>query len=157
MAFGLSSILGALGLKSGGSKFLFGAPEQERQFQRFTPDQQSALDQLLQQGLQDTDLSGVEDLARKRFQEQTIPSIAERFTAMGAGGQASSAFQSAHGRAGSDLEAQLAALRPQAGFQKLGMGLTPRFDTGFTPAQPGLAQGLSGGIGRLLPLLLKLL
>jgi len=168
MALGLGSILGllggglglggaALGLgKKGISKFLSGTPGQEQQFQKFTPDQQSALDQLLQQGLGETDFGGIEDLARKRFSEDTIPSIAERFTAMG-GGQRSSAFESSLGRAGSDLEAQLAALRPQMGMQKLSMGMQPRFDTGYTPGSPGAMQGLGGSLGSILPMLLKLL
>ena len=164
--FGLGSILGLLGGgvlgglglgTSGGRKMLFGQGERERQFQRFTPEQEDVLNQLLQQGSQAAGGTGMEDLARKRFQEETIPSLAERFTSMGAGGQRSSAFQSAIGRAGGDLEAQLASLGQQRGMQQLGMGLTPRFDTGYSPATQGLLGGAAGSIGSTLPLLLQLL
>jgi len=90
MAFGLGNILGILGGggiggaltgmgTKGVGKFLLGDPEREKQFQRFTPEQQASLDQLLQQGME-AGTGGIEDLARKRFQEETIPSIAERFT-----------------------------------------------------------------------------
>ena len=165
MAFPLSALLGLLGGgaiggtllggKKSMSKLFMGEPERERQFQRFTPEQQSALDQLLKQGMESTDISGIEGLARKRFEEETIPSIAERFTAMG-GGQRSSAFQSTLGRAGSDLEAQLAALRPQLGMQKLGMGLQPRFETAYQPSQPGMLQTGATSLASLLPMLMLL-
>lgn len=171
MAFGLKHVLGLLGLgglgglaasagKIGGkgfSSFLKGDPEKERQFQRFTPEQQDVLSNLLRQGAEETNISGLENLARKRFQEETIPSIAERFTAMGAGSQGSSAFQSSLGRAGSDLEAQLGALRSQQGMQKLGLGLQPSFETAFSPATPGFLQGGSQALLQSLPMLLKFL
>ena len=147
-------LLGGMG-KKGVSKFLMGDPAKEKQFQRYTPEQQGVLDQLMQQGQQNMDFSGVENLAKKRFHEETIPSIAERFTSMG-GGQRSSAFESSLGRAGSDLEAQLAALKPQFGSQQLQMGLQPRFDTGYQPASGGLLQGGMGSLASILPLLLKL-
>ena len=163
MAFPLAAILGLLGggagllggaVAEGGkgiSKFMMGDPAQEKQFQRYTPEQQSVLDQLLQQGQQETDFSGIEELAQKRFQEDIIPSLAERFTSMGSGGgQRSSAFKSALGRSGSDLSAQLGGMRSQFGMQKLGMGLQPRFDTAFSPASQG---ALSGGLPALMSLL----
>jgi len=143
----------AFGSSGVGSNFLFGQPEKEQQFQKFTPEQQSALDQLLQQGLQSSDISGIEGMARKRFEEETIPTLAERFTSMGSGGQRSSAFQSALGRAGSDLESQLAALKPQIGMQQLGMGLQPRYDIGYKPASQGALSGLLPALAQLLPLL----
>lgn len=59
----------------------------------------------------------IEQRARQQFQEQTIPSIAQRFTNMGQGAQSTGAFRNALGRAGSDLESQLAALRSQYGLQ----------------------------------------
>ena len=145
----IASLLGGKGL----SKLFLGDPAKEQQIQRFTPEQQSTLDQLMQQGQEQTGMDGVEGLARKRFQEDTIPSLAERFTSMGAGGQRSSAFESSLGRAGSDLEAQLAALRQQGGMQKLGLGLQPRFDTGYSPASQGLFGAGASSLMSLLPLL----
>jgi len=137
------------------SQFLFGKPAEEKRFQRYTPEQESALNQLLQQGLQGADFGGIEDIARKRFQEETVPTLAERFTSMGAGGQRSSAFESALGRAGSDLESQLAGLRGQFGMQQLGMGLQPRFESAYMPSQPGMAQGGLQALMQILPMLLK--
>ena len=46
----------------------------------------------------------------RQFYEQTVPTLAERFTALG-GGQRSSAFQGALGRAGGNLALDLAANR----------------------------------------------
>ena len=168
MALPLGAILGLLGGggalggmmaggKGGMSKFMFGDPAKTQQFQRFTPEQQSIMDQLMQQGAENMDFSGVEGLAKKRFEEDTIPSIAERFTSMGSGGaQRSSAFESSLGRAGSDLEAQLAALKPQFGAQQLQMGLQPRFDTGFSSATSGFGQQMGESLMQLLPLLMQL-
>jgi hypothetical protein len=58
------------------------------------------------------DYGPIAEQARRQFATRTIPSIAERFTAMG-GGQRSSAFQGALGSAASDLESQLAAGQSQ--------------------------------------------
>ena len=132
--------------------FFEGSPEQDIRQPRFTEEQEDILNQLLQQGGQNMDFSGIEDLAQKRFQEETIPSLAERFTSMGAGGQRSSAFQSSIGRAGSDLQAQLAALKPQFGMQQLQMGMQPRFNTTQQQARPGVNQALM----QMLPLLLSM-
>jgi len=51
----------------------------------------------------------------------------------------------------------LAALGSQQGMQQLGMGLQPRFETGFQPATQGLLGGGAGSIMQVLPMLLKLL
>jgi hypothetical protein len=59
--------------------------------------------------------------ARKQFQQSTIPSIAERFA--GAGGLNSSALVGQLGKAASDLEGKLAALRSQYGLEQAGMGI----------------------------------
>lgn len=144
---GLSGLLGGGGMmgKSGGAK----------QFQRFNPQQLSALQQLLSGGMQNADFGGIESRARKQFGEQTIPGLAERFTAMG-NGQRSSAFQGALGQAGSDLESQLGALRSQYGMQQLGMGLTPQFENVMMPRRAGgLETGMSS-LASLLPLLMFL-
>lgn len=59
----------------------------------------------------ETDFGPIEERARRQFQTQTIPTLAERFTALG--GQRGSGFQGVLGRAASDLESQLAGLRSQ--------------------------------------------
>lgn len=127
--------------------FLFGKPEREQREQFYTPEQQSVLDMLLGQGMQNADFSGIENRELSRFNKETIPSIAERFTSMGSGGQRSSAFQGALGGAASDLGERLGALRSQYGLQQLGYGLGRRFQTIHRPRTPGfLEQILPGAI-----------
>jgi len=143
----------ALGGEGGGlGSFFLGDPAREKQFQLQTPEQQAVLDQLLQQGSEGFGTDKIEALARKRFSEETIPSLAERFTAMG-GGQRSSAFQSALGRAGSDLESQMGALGQQGALQQLMLGLQPRFSTLFSPPSQGALGGGASSLMSLLPLL----
>lgn len=141
--------------------FQYGTPGHVQQFPRFAPEQEAAMRSLLGgglQGLSQTDLSfePIAERARKQFREETIPGLAERFTALG-GGQRSSAFGQQLGRAGSDLESQLAALGSQYNLQKFGaltnlsrLGLEPAYETTYFPAQPGayqmFAQGAAQGI-----------
>lgn len=149
----------------GGLKNFFGGQPAQTQFlQRFNPQQQQALSQILQQalgGLQNPS-QGFEPIAqqaRTQFQTQTIPGLAERFTAMG-GGQRSSAFQGALGSAGSALEQALAAQQAQYGLQRggqlqqlLGFGLTPQYESLYHQRQPGLLESSASGLAQLLPLL----
>lgn len=131
---------------------MLGKPEQTTRLPIFTDEQLGALNDLLQMGLggikgQQFDFAPIEQRARTQFQQQTIPSIAERFTALG--GQNSSGFQQALGQAGAGLEQSLAALRSQYGLQErdnlfkmLGIGLTPQYESLFRPASPGFLQNL---------------
>jgi hypothetical protein len=100
--------------------------------------------------------------ARTQFQTQTIPGLAERFTALG--GQNSSAFQGALGQAGAGLEEGLAAQGSQYGLQQnaqlqnlmkilLGISSQPGFENLVFGGQPGAFQGAAQGAGQLLPLL----
>lgn len=144
----LGSGLGALGGLGGG----FGGKKPRiGQEQMYTPEQRAALNTLLSQGLAGVDYEPLAAGARKSFQETTIPSIAERFTSMGSGAQRSSGFQSALGRAGSDLETQLAGLKAQLGMQKLGFGLTPQFQNYYQPEQQGMLQGALQGLTSMMP------
>lgn len=117
----------------------------------------------------------IEQQARTQFNTQTIPTLAERFTAMGGqGGQRSSAFQSALGRAGSDLEQGLAALKaqyamPYQGQQLqllqalMGGALQRPNENVYFPKQPSawgsffgnLVGGAARGASSLAPLLLR--
>ena len=159
----------ALGGQLGGGNFLkellMGKPGGDRQTQRFTPGQQQGLDQILQQALQGLqgnqfDFAPIEQQARSGFAQKTIPSITERFTSMGEGGQGSSAFQGALGRAGAGLEENIAGMKQQYGLQQQGqlqnllsMGMTPQFKTSYMQSQPGMLQ--QGA--QMLPQLIKLL
>jgi len=107
-----------------------GTPGFEKQFQRFTPEQQSAFSQILQSGLGQLnqpqynpgqyqfDFNPIAQQAREGFQNRTIPSILERLTA--SGGQDSSALGHTLGQAGADLETNLASLGAQYGLQNRG-------------------------------------
>lgn len=143
------------------SEFFLGSPSRTQQFTNFNPQQQQAFAQILQQalsGLQNPQqgFQPIADNARQQFNTQTIPSLAERFTAMsGDSRQGSSGFQGALGSAASSLSSQLASLRSQYGMQNqsnlqnlLGMGLTPQYETSYFPRQPGFLESLFGSLGQ---------
>lgn len=151
---------GELGSQPGVKKALFGEEGFQKNLQRFTPEQQDILNKLLSMGMQNADFSGIENRARQQFQTQTVPSLAERFTSMGGpgsqGGQRSSAFVASLGGAGADLESKLAALRGQFGMQQLGLGLTPSFEAGWMPRQPGILEQGGQQLMSSLPLLMMM-
>lgn len=142
-------------------QFLFGRPGEFQQIDRFGSGQQQGIMQALQQalaGMQDP-TKGFEPIAqqaRMGFEQQTLPSIAERFSGMN--GQRSSAFSQALGQAGAGLESNLAAQQAQFGQQNLqtllsmlGLGLTPTFETAYRPQEqgfiPGAINAFAQGIG----------
>lgn len=130
---------------------IFGSSPQVQQLQRFSPSQQNLQNQTIQQALgllQGNASTPLQQQSMRRFQTQTIPSIAERFTALGAGGQNSSAFQGALGSAGAGLEQDLNAQGFQQLMQLLGHSFQPSFENVITPGQPGLFHGLAGGVGQ---------
>lgn len=165
---GIKNMVGAgSDQQQGAEKF---SPEELGQLLKigiFDEDQLSAMKNLLQtsmQGIQGTnlDFAPIAAQAREQFQQKTIPSIAERFTEMG--GQSSSVFPQQLGEQAAGLESNLAALESQYNLNKVGAlsgllstGLTPRYDTVFSPAAPrqpawweralgGLGQGLGAGL-----------
>lgn len=148
---------------------LFATPESTQQFQLKTPGQQGLQNQtigaagnLLQQlmGGGGFNFAPLAQQARTQFQTQTIPGLAERFTAFqgGQGGQRSSAFQGALGSAGAGLEQGLASDAARFGLQQqglnqnllsmlLGSGQQQSFSNLFRPRQPGLFENLlTGGV-----------
>ncbi len=148
---------------------LFGKGERTQQHPLLTPEQQGLQQQQIQGVSQQMPemfrylqqiLSGDQDLmdqfqdpSRRSFREQTIPSIMERFTGMGA--QESSGFQQAITGAGQrheeGLAAQQANLKGQAFNQLLQMmGLTqqPSFENVLRPATSGIAGPLAEGAGQ---------
>lgn len=164
VATGLGSLMSGGG---GKGNFLTGSPGQTQQMQRFNPQQQQGINQVLQQalgGLQPGkfDFGPIRERALANFGQYTQPSIGERFAAMG--GVGSSGYRNAMASAYGNLERDLAAQEQGFGLQQqdqllrmLGIGLTPSFDNVYQQGQPGLAQGLSQGIGASLPQLFKLL
>lgn len=151
------------------SDFFFGKPEQVQQLQNFSPEQQQILNQLLggaggqlpqmfeylQKILsQDPELMAqFETPTLRAFNEQTIPSIAERFSGMGA--QRSSAFGQQLGQAGERLQEGLAANRANLGGQAINQlqsllngGLTQQFTNVLRPQTQGALGGILGGLGQ---------
>lgn len=120
-----------------------GLPEGVGTYNLYTPQQQQAFNMVLQQALSglgqnQPDFAPIEAQARKGFSENTIPSIAERFSSLGA--QGSSAFGQQLGAAGAGLETDLAALRSQynMGQQQslqnlLRIGLQPQYEAFYQP------------------------
>lgn len=141
--------------------FLFGRKSQTERLPTMTSGQSDFMNKILgmsQQGLQDpyAGFAPIEQQARSQFQ-QSIPSLAERFTSMGQGAQRSSGFQSALGRAGAGLEESLAAMRSQYGMQNRGqmmqmgqMGLQPQFENMYHPQTKGFLGEMAGPLGMAL-------
>jgi hypothetical protein len=139
--------------RSGFQNWLRGNPELFQQMPKYSPQMMQGLEQIFSQGLEglqnpQAGFQPIADQAVNQFNTQTVPGLAERFTAMG-GGQRSSAFQNALGGASSDLNRNLAALGANYGLQnrqglldQLKLGLTPSFETIHRPRQSGFLQGL---------------
>jgi hypothetical protein len=154
-------VLHRTGKQRGGlGRFFLGNRPEVFNSPNFTPFQSEVLNYLLQYGLGDLqdlgqnqfDFAPIGNQELERFYTQTIPSLAERFTAMG-GGQRSSAFQGALANAGRFLGNDLAAQQQQYGLQQQGMqqnlisnllnlGLTPQFAQNLNPGGGGLLGGL---------------
>jgi len=143
------------------ANFWMGTPSRFEKIKKFDPQRESAFDDILQQALSGLQAGGgdfgpIAERETKRFHEDTLPSIAERFTGMGSGGaQRSSGFLDALSRGGTDLSTNLAALGSQHGLQRqsqlmqlLGMGLTPQEDTGYFAGSQGALGGAAAGIGQ---------
>lgn len=138
--------------RSGFSQFLMGTPASIHQVNRFDPQQQGSIGQLNQMGLQGLQnpyagFNPIEQHARSQFMQNTVPTLAERFSSLGSNATSSPAFASQLGQAGSGLEEALASMRSQYGqqnmsqmMQMLGMGLTPQFENFKMDAQPGFMQ-----------------
>lgn len=141
--------------RSGVGEFFLGKQQKYNQLPTQTPQGMQALQQLLgggMQGLRDP-YAGFEPIAQqyqRQFETETVPGIAERFTALGSGGsQRSSAFQNSLGSAGSELATNLAALKSQYGLQnrnallnQIQLGLTPQFETVNEAGTGGFLGGL---------------
>lgn len=136
---------------------IFGAPDELQQTAIYSPEQQQTMQQLLSMGLgglKQTPFSfePIANQARQNFSQKTIPSIAERFTALG--GQRSSAFNQALGSAGAGLETDLASLGSQYNLAQQGnllklllTGLQPQYENSFRQGSGGLLGSLGQGAG----------
>ena len=151
------------------SSFWSGTPAYNQNFNLLTPQQQQLQGGALQgaqnllQGGQNPlgnsfDFQPIADEARSNFYSETVPTLAERFSGMGAGGQGSSDFRGAIGAAGTGLDKALASLKQQYGMQQQGMnqnllsillsgGLGTRsFENAHFPRQPGFAENFGTNV-----------
>lgn len=108
---------------------------------------------LLSNNPQDQDAFAAPEL--RRFNEQTVPSLAEQFAGMGSGALSSSGFRNAAVSAGADLGERLGAMRAQLrqqgaqGLQSIGQqGLGQYKENILRPATSGLLGGIAGGVGQ---------
>lgn len=143
-------------------EFNFGTPTKIGSLQKFAPYQQNAMYNLLGMGMQGmlNPTAGFEPIAqqaRTQFQQQTIPSLAERFGSLGSNALSSPAFATQMGQAGSNFEQGLAALQSQYGMQQqsnlmrlLGLGLQPQFENVTLPGQEGLQQQILRALPQIL-------
>lgn len=168
------------------SNFLFGNKDQFKQMPTMNPQQQQALSSLLEQlgmmGGQGGSYSGAQDYLSKilggdqgsfeqfaapyktQFQEQTLPTIAERFAGLGGpqggGALSSSGFGQALGGAGAQFQSGLAGLYAQLqqhaaqqafgqhnALAGLGLGARP-FENTYQPGSTGVLGGLLSGFGQ---------
>jgi hypothetical protein len=131
---------------------LWGEPPKVEGANRFSPFQQNALNFLAQGGLRGLtqtpfNFAPMANQQLENFYTNTVPSLAERFTAMG-GGQRSSAFQGALANAGRFLGNDLAAQQGQYNLQQQGnllnllnLGLTPQYEQFVNPGTTGVIPG----------------
>lgn len=142
--------------------FFGGQPASFATTQRFLPQQQQLQNQSIQQlmsllqGGGPSGFEAIEKQAREGFQKKTIPSLAERFSALGGSPGGSSGFAGLLGEAGTGLETSLAALRGQLGQQQISQLLPfafqQSFDTQYMPREAGFLESLLapllGGLGQ---------
>jgi hypothetical protein len=148
------------------SDFFFGSQPKVQQASLFNNQQQGVQNQGLQLlmqllgggqggaggqgGGQNQLFQPIANKATTEFNTQTIPGLAERFTALG--GQNSSAFQGALGQAGAGLQENLAAQGSQQNNQLIQLlsqlGLAPQHENLVFQGQPGLFQTAAHGVGQ---------
>jgi len=110
--------------------------------------------QQFQPGNNPFDFGPIAQQARERFNEQTIPSLAERFAGLGALG--SSGFNRQLAQAGRGFETDLSALQSKFALQRqpalnqlLGLGLTEPYLSNLTASNPGALPGMIKTLGQV--------
>lgn len=144
------------GVKKGAGNFLFGNKGGVEQYSTVTPEQQNVLKLLQQMGIQglENPYAGFAPIAQQavnQFNQQTVPSLAERFTSMSNASLSSPSFISQLGQAGAGLQQDLAAMQAgygqqniQQALQLLQMALQPQSENVYRPRESGLIQHLLG-------------
>jgi hypothetical protein len=129
------------------SSFWSGSQGTFGQMPRFTPDQQNIMNKLMSIGFEGFNPKAMEESARKNFMNQTVPGIANQFTAAGGGALSSPSLMAQLGQGGANLESDIQRQQMEYMLPLLQLGLQPNFDTFFAPGQPGAGHGISQGIG----------
>ena len=138
---------------------LFGRKKSRvEQIPLYTPQQTSAMNQAVSialEGLRNPS-QGFEPIAEdeiRRYYSETVPALADRFTAMGEGAQRSSAFANALSGSGADLASNLAAQKAKYTLMRegllqslLGMGLTQQNSPLYMPGSPGVLRSAVPGL-----------
>lgn len=156
---GLGTALGAgvgglAGLLTGG--FSGNDSGYEESPNKFSPEQQKTLQLLLQQGTagvmgqQTPGFKPIEDYARSKFQRESIPGLAERFTSLGGSDtRNSSDFAGMLSGAQSEFDQGIAALRSQTALQQLQLGLNPQTEQIYFGRGPSAGHQLLETAGSL--------
>jgi hypothetical protein len=142
------------GTQSPFAEFFAGNPERVAHIPQFTQ-QQSPLFQILgEQGKQQymnpyQGFDAIANQAQQNFRQNTLPSLAERFTSMGKNSMTSPLFMSQMHNAGAGLDTQLASMKQMygmknrsQGLEALAMALTPQYQNIRLGAQPGAMAGI---------------
>jgi len=147
---------GLQGYNLGGSKQsrLLQAPTQ-------TPEGMQALQMLLSRGQQginnmpNPQFGPIKEAYEQNYRQNVLPSIAERFAALGEGAGSSSGFRGTMQGAEQNLQTQLAGM--EQGFnqqnmsqlmQMLGLGLTPQYENMYQPREKSWWEDMLGGLGQ---------
>lgn len=138
----------------------FSQPGKFEKLQSVSQTQEQAIMSMLQQALGQLQnpTQGFEPIAQdatRRFNQQTVPGIAERFASMGENRPTSGAFASQLGSAGADLQSSLAAQQAQYGQRQQGLaqqlaqlGLSPTFQYAYHAPQEGAASKIGSMIAQ---------
>ena len=157
------------------SNFWKGTPGYSEMLATQTPQQMQLGNAAGQTGLQllgkigQPDYSAFEPIAQQAtnyYNEELIPSLAERFTSMGSGAQNSSSFAEQLRSGASDFSQGLAALKSQHGMQQQGLnnnilgtllsgGMAPQYENIYHNPVGGFKQAIGGGLGSGLAFLLS--
>lgn len=139
----LASLLAGLG---GSAMSAFGkkSPAETAQLPTRDPQQMDWMSQLGQQGMANVDPEALEKHSMKMFQQEIMPSIAQRYAGMGA--LDSTGFDKSMMGASQNLLEGLQGQRSGLGLQQLMMALQPQFENMYQPAGPGAMQSFGGNI-----------
>jgi hypothetical protein len=147
--------LGAAQAGMGALSSIFGHRGKMKQRSTMTPGQVQSADWARTTGQQQIQnpyegFQPIADRAQRMYQQQTVPSLMERFNAMGSGNALSSGALLAQLRgSGIDLSGDLAALQSQYGLQQQGLGqqllnqgMRPQFENYYQEGGPSFMSGL---------------